>query len=138
MQTLAQNRTNWIMLLRAVSCWVLNPSKDGGSTTSPANLFHYLTTCRVKFFFLISNQYFPCSDLFCCLLSYNHTLPRRVWLHFLCILWSKSCRQQKGFSSPLFSKLNRPDLSDSPSMSYSPAALVAPAGLDPGCQYLSE
>lgn len=110
-------------LLRAVSSQVLIPSENGGSTTSPGNLFNYLQSNF--FFFLISNQYFPRSNLFCCLLSYHHTLWRRVWPPFLYILWSKSCRQQSGLSRPLFSKLNRPDLSDSPCRScLAPANLI--------------
>lgn len=71
-----------------MSSQVMNPSKDEGSTISQDNLFHYLTTFRVKIF-VISNQYFPYSSMFCGLLYFHHTIPRRVWLCFLCSLFAK-------------------------------------------------
>jgi len=44
----AQSRSNQISLLRSMSSWVLNSVKDGDSTTSLDDLFHYLTILMVK------------------------------------------------------------------------------------------
>lgn len=50
-------------LLRATFCQVLNLSKDEDSTTSPANLFQYLTILMVMKFLLVPNQNLPFSNL---------------------------------------------------------------------------
>lgn len=66
----SQSTFSWRRLLRAMSWWVLNLSKDGDSTASLRNVLWCLTTLVGVGFFLklISSQNFPCSSL--CPLSF--------------------------------------------------------------------
>lgn len=68
---------------------IQNTFKDGDSTWSLENLFQCLNV-MVKNLIAILHV-FSC---ICCLLSDCCEPPRRVWLQFLCILWTGSYRQQ--------------------------------------------
>lgn len=80
-------------LLRATFCQVLNLSKDEDSTTSPANLFQYLTILMVMKFLLVPNQNLPFSYLSVVSCPIAVHLLRRIWLLLLHML-PQSCRQQ--------------------------------------------
>jgi len=67
-----QSKDNYSRLLRGMSRWVLNISKDGDSTDSLGNLFRCLTTLTVKKFFLMFKRNFLCFSL--CPLPFMHSL----------------------------------------------------------------
>lgn len=113
-------------LLSMVSSRVLNPPKDEGSTISQDNLFHYLTTFRV-FFFLVSNQYFPCSSMFCLAFCNFTTHFQEESGSIFSVVSLQNLEATSGLSSPLFSQASSL-ISQSPCGSCSPAPLVAPAG----------
>ena len=96
------------MSLTPTSKHLLNTSRDGDSTTSPASLFHCLITLSVKKFFLLSSlnlllhslKLYSLRVLFSCfVVSYSNT-GVRSWFYFTGTWFSwQKCLEDVRFDS---------------------------------------
>lgn len=99
-------------LLRTVSRWLLDISRERDSATSLGNLFHHLVALTVKLFVMFRWN-FQCSSF--CLLPFVLAPQRGVWLQPLDAFSSDTYMHLSDLPlSLLFSRLDRP-CSHSPS-----------------------